>query len=194
MSDRDMTARTAERLRTALQNRAEDGMSTTDTDRELTRLQDSLHASTRRRRVKIAALAATAAAVAAAAAVLAIELPGSDRASVSGGPLGSTKVVPPPGLSVVTYQRSGTIAGQLIVHDDGTATLSDIIGSNREPLSLVSTGTVRFAPPAGGDYCSVAGTYRYAVAGSWLTFTRVSDTCAARVQFLTMAPWTNLTG
>lgn len=196
MSGRDMTEReTVDRLRAALVYRAETGMSTTDTGKELDRLQDGMrHQAHRRRRRLAAAIAVTAAA--AAAVGFGISMIGHDspnRAAISGGPTHLPGL--PGGFTESTFQRTGSpIAGELIFNADGTVTLSDAIGSNREPLALAAPGVLRFDPPSSQDYCSVSGTYRFARSGPRLTFTKVRDTCAARVQFLTMAPWGQTTG
>jgi hypothetical protein len=191
-----MTNDVATRLREALVTRAEYGMQTTDTDRELVRLQSELHRNANRRRRAIAAVGVAAAAIIGGAVVLAVNLTGNDtsRSRIGHQPPAATGKLPA-GLPAVTFQRSSSaVAGQLTLNNDGTATLSDQSGSNREALSLAAPGTLRFDPPADRDYCTVTGSYRYTLTAGSLVFTKVADSCAARVQFLTMSPWAQLTG
>lgn len=196
MSGPGMSERkTADRLRAALAKEAEITMSTTDTDRELDRLQEGIRRQAPRRRRQLAAAIALTAATAAAVGFGVSTL--GDRASgpaqISGGPTHPPGL--PGGLRPSTFQRSGSpIGAQLIFNADGTVTLSDGLGANREPLRLVQPGVLQFDPPGNHDYCSVAGTYRFALTGTRLSFAKVGDTCAARVQFLTMAPWTQVAG
>lgn len=190
-----MTDDVATRLREALASRAEYGMQTTDTDRELVRLQSGLRSNNNRRRRTLAVAGVAAAAIVAGAVFLALHLSTGNGNStrVAHRPPASSKL--PAGLPEATFQRTGsTIGGQLILNADGTATLSDEIGANREALSLAAPGVLRFDPPASHDYCSVVGTYHFSLTSGRLSFSKVADACTARVQFLTMAPWQQLTG
>lgn len=193
-----MSDRTVQQLRTALTDRAENAMSTTDTQRELARLQEGMRPVARQRRRRMIAVAVVG--VAAAGIIggaIFLALPSSSgngsHSGVAHQPTVANKL--PAGLPHATFQRSGAIiAAQLILNADGTATLSDGQGSNREALSLAAPGTLRFDPPADHEYCTAAGTYRFTLAVGRLSFTKVADTCSARVQFLTMAPWQQLGG
>ncbi|MDQ1706311.1 MAG: hypothetical protein QOF18_2677 [Frankiaceae bacterium] len=188
------------RLREAMASRAEYGMTHTDTDRELHRLQHNLRRERGRRRMRIVMAAAAAAAVVGGSIALAVSLVGgghdTNTVVVSPTPHASASTTPPPVTTVPAGFPVGTWAKihqqfheTLSFSDVPAVTLHDDRGQSQEHLTLPAADLMTFDA---GDkaFCVTSGTYRYAITKHQLHFTLVGkDSCQSRVSYLTGSGW-----
>ena len=190
MTERD----TASLLHAALQSRAEYGMQTTNTDRELDRLRGQMAPVRRRRRLQLALATAAALAVVGGAVGLGLALSSADRdkAKVIAPQPTSTTLPPgtlPAGFPIGTWSHPGG-AGlmTLKVTRHAVAFVSGPDGTGRNVLTFATPDVVIFDVTNTVD-CRTPGRYRWSVSSSQLRFTAVSDTCSPRRIGLTELPW-----
>ena len=190
-------------LREALTGRAEFGMSHTDTERELRRLQARIHRDRGRRRLRLGLVAAAAAATIGGAVALVVTLGGGDnKATVTNHgtpttpPTPSTPSTAPPtvpaGFPVGTWAKVHQQFHETLAFSDVAAvTLHDQRGQSEEHLTFPAPGQMTF--DAGDDaFCITSGTYRYRIVKHRLFFTLVGkDGCQSRIDYLTGSAWTS---
>ena len=190
-----MTEReTASLLRAALQRRAEYGMLTTDTDRELHRLRGHMGPVRRRRRLRAGLAVAAAVAVVGGAVGLGLAVTSGNDSKT---PVVTTKPRPttlpsgtlPSGFPVGTYRHPGS-AGvtTLKLTHDAQAVVSNPNGIAYNDLTFTTPNRVTF-DTKGGAGCTTAGQYLWAVSNNQLVLTAVNDTCFDRRIALTEKPW-----
>lgn len=189
MTDRD----TGLLLRAALQHRADYGMQTTDTDRELERLQQELPAARRHRQVRAVLAAAAAVAVIGGGVGVGIALRSGGHTSAP--PIGtpSPTTLPagtlPPGFPLGTFQHPG--AGGLTtlkLAQNAQASVNDPRGTSFNDLTFTTPDVVTF-DTKGGAGCTTPGRYHWSIRNDELVLTAISDSCFDRRIALTESPW-----
>lgn len=190
MTDRD----TASLLREALQRRAEYGMQTTNTERELHRLREQMAPVRRRRQLRAALAIAAVVAVVGGGIGLAVALTHDNESRTSVvAPRPTSTTLPagtlPTGFPLGTYSHPGS-AGlttmQITRH--ASAYVGDPRGRARNFLTFTTPDIVTF-DTRGYAGCSQPGRYRWAVANDELVLTAIADECSERRIALTEKPW-----
>jgi hypothetical protein len=190
MTERD----TASVLRAALQRRAEDGMQTTNTDRELHRLHGQMAPVRRRRQLRAALATAAAVAVIGGGVGLGLALSSEDQNTT---PLIPTRPTPttlpagtlPAGFPIGTFSHpGGTGLTTLKITRGAVAWVGGPDGTGRNQLTFAAPDVVIFDVTNTVD-CRTPGRYQWSVARNELTLTAVSDSCSQRRIVLTELPW-----
>jgi hypothetical protein len=190
MTERD----TSSLLRAALQRRAEYGMQTTNTDRELQRLLGQMAPVAKRRRLRAALATAAGIAVIGGGVGLGLaltsgeqtsELPPAARPTQTTLPAGTL----PAGFPLGTFRHSGTNGlTTLRLTRDAQAVVSDAYGIAVNHLIFTTPNIVTF-DTKGGAGCTTIGRYRWAVSNDELVLTAVDDSCPDRRISVSEAPW-----
>lgn len=191
MTERD----TASLLRAALQSRAEYGMQTTNTDRELQRLHGQMAPVRRSRQLRAALAAVAAVAVVGGAVGLGISLTSEGGQSTT--PLNPPRPTPstlpagtlPAGFPIGTFSHPGaTGLATLKITRGAVALVIGPDGTGRNRLRFTAPDVVTFDVTNTVD-CRTPGRYQWSVASSELKLTVVSDSCSPRRILLTEKPW-----
>ena len=186
------------RLREALSLRAEYAMTHTDTDQQLREFRGHLAGNRRSRRTRISiSMAATAAVAGAAIGAVLVTTGGSKSPKPTPPgtqPTGKHASLPtlPSDYPLGSWQRLPRDQQQatLAFFDNGTVVLRDFLGQNTEPLAFPAPHEITFGASLSREYCSTAGTYRFAVTNHTLRFQLVgSDTCGNRTDYLLGHAW-----
>ena len=190
MTERD----TSSLLRAALQRRAEYGMQTTKTDRELQRLLGQMGPVGKRRRLRAALATAAGIAVIGGGVALGLALtsgeqtsglPPATRPTQTTLPAGTL----PAGFPLGTFRHPGTNGlTTLRLTKDAQAVVTDAYGISYNDLVFTTPNIVTF-DTKGGAGCTTVGRYRWAVTNGELVLTALNDSCPDRLISVSESPW-----
>ena len=188
MTDRE----TAVRLQAALQSRAENAMSSTDTSRELERLQQAMPPARAQRRRKILAAAAAAIVVIGAGIGLGLGLTAGDNSAHQLPPVQHPPTTTAPAdFPVGSYERPGSQPHEEL---DLTATGATLRRPNElltARLTFPAAGEVQFSCISGNHApCVSPCLYGYHLSGPTLTFELLRKSAECRSNdFIAQTPW-----